>query len=320
VCAAIAGAGFASGREIEAFFARLGTASWLGAAAACAGVGMLVFMLTTLARKTGAASFPELYGRLMDRRCRDVMHLLHGLLALMTASAMVAAGGELGALALDMKGARFAGALAALLAGAGLAVSGVPALGRAGLALAAGMAGVYTALAFAPAAGAAFSGEGLVATVPMGLLYAAFNGALAGGVIVAAGRREVRPAQTGVAVALLMLVMLLPANAALLRCDERLRQTALPTVVMAARWGIGGYYIVVALMALSVVTTLGAMLASLRDQLAGLGVGRSAALALCAGAAALLSVCGFELLVNVVYPLLGWVSVFALLSLAFYVV
>ena len=316
-CAALVGAGFASGREVESFFARLGTGSWLGVAAACAGLGFLVFVLLTLAQSTGASSFPDLYGRLMDTRCRDIMHLLHGLLVLMTAAAMIAAGGELGALALDLKGARLVGALFVLLAGLALAASGVCALGQMGFILTLGIAAIYAALAFAPGS-SSFSGEGLMAAIPMGLLYASFNGALAGGVVVSAACEDVRPDRVGLLVALVMLLMLAPANAALTRCGERLRQTAMPTVVLAAQWGIPGYYAVIALMTVAVITTLGAMLSSLRDQAVSLGLPRTPALLVGTGLSVVMSACGFELLVNIVYPLLGWVCSFALLSLLFY--
>lgn len=319
ICAAVVGAGFASGREIEAFFTRLGAGSWLGVVAACAGLGLLTYVLVTLAQHTRAASFPDLYGRLMDSRCRYVMHLFFGLLTLITAAAMIAAGGELCALAFDWHEARMIGCAAVLLAGVALAALGVSALGRLGLAMAVCIAGVYTALALSQraATSSSFSVEGLAAAVPMGLLYAAFNGALAGGVTVAAAKEGVRPAQTGLLVAAVMLAMFVPANTALLRCDDQTRRMALPTVAMAACWGVAGYYIVIVLMLLAVLTTLGAMLSSLRDQATALGLPRPAALLLPAATALLMSVCGFETLVNVVYPLLGWVCAFALLSLVF---
>ena len=315
ICAALVGAGFASGREVETFFARLGRGSWLGVAAACSGLGFLSYAVMSLARRVRGANFPDLYGGLINGRCRTAMHLVHGLLTLITAAAMIAAGGELGALALDLPNARLIGAASVLLAGVGLAAAGIPALGRLGLAAAALIAGVYAALALTQNGRAAFSREGLAAAAPMGLLYAAFNGALAGGVMTAAAREDARPARTGALVALIMLSMLLPANAALLRCDARLRWAALPAVVMTARWGTTGYYTAIALILLAVLTTLGAMLSSLRDQAAALRLKRAPALAICAALAALASVCGFETLVNKVYPVLGWICAFALLSL-----
>lgn len=315
VCAALVGAGFVSGREIETFFSRLGVGSWVGVAAACAGLGFLTCALAALARRTGANTLPDLFGRLSGRRCRTAMRLLYGLLALVTASAMIAAGGELGALALDLRHARLIGAAAVLLIGAWLAAAGIPALGRLGLVMALAVAGLYAALAAGLDGEAAFSGEGLAAAIPMGLLYAALNGALAGGVMIAAAREDVRPARMGAAVALVMLAMLLPANAALLQCEERLRRAALPTVAMASRWGLAGYYILIALMLPAVASTLAAMLEALRDQAAELGLPHAPALAAAAFLAAALSAWGFPRLVNAVYPALGWACAFALLAL-----
>ena len=81
---------------------------------------------------------------------------------------------------------------------------------------------------------------------------------------------------------------------------------------------IPGYYAVIALMTVAVITTLGAMLSSLRDQAVSLGLPRTPALLVGTGLSVVMSACGFELLVNIVYPLLGWVCSFALLSLLFY--
>ena len=61
-----------------------------------------------------------------------------------------------------------------------------------------------------------------------------------------------------------------------------------------------------------------AMLTALRDTLAELGLPPCPALLAGACGAALISACGFGTLVNVVYPLLGWMCAFALVSLLFY--
>ncbi len=316
VCAAVAGAGFASGREIEVFFTRLGAGAWLGAMVASAGLGVVTAALMALARREQARSLPDLCGRLTGRRSGRAMHLLYGLLTLLTAATMIAAGGELGALALDTKSARAIGALAALIAGLGLAVSGIKAQGRAGMLLALAISAIYVALALTPGGADGLPTDpNLAAALPMGLLYASLNGALGGGVIIAASQENARPASVGVLTGFFLLSMLLPANAALLQCGARARRMALPTVALAAQWGVHGYHIVIGVMLLAVVTTLGAMLVSLRDQAASLGLRPSAATAAAVLPAAALSLCGFERLVNFLYPLLGWLCAFALLSL-----
>ena len=142
ICATLIGAGFASGREIVTFFSQFGGAGWLGVPLAGACVGWIVYLVLSLARQTGADSFPGLYGRLMNPACEDAMHLLYGMLCLTTAAAMLSAGGELFALVLPLNDARAFGVVMTLaLESAGLRTGdrGAVGLGRRAAARGAGL-------------------------------------------------------------------------------------------------------------------------------------------------------------------------------------
>jgi len=56
ICAAIIGAGFASGREIVSFFSGFSAASWLGIPVSAAGIGLLIYVIMLLAARTRARS------------------------------------------------------------------------------------------------------------------------------------------------------------------------------------------------------------------------------------------------------------------------
>ncbi|NLG24365.1 MAG: hypothetical protein GX558_03350 [Clostridiales bacterium] len=316
IVVAIVGAGFASGREVVAFFTDMGAASWLGVAAACAGAGYLCYAIMALAQSTGADSLPALYGRLMGAHCERAMHLVYGLLALLTGAAMLAAGGELGALALPTLRAREIGLALTLLASMLAAHSGVGMLAALGVALAPCMAAYYGAMLVTGPPGVAIADAGRLAlAVPMGMVYAAFNAAVAGGTACLAGGLARSPARAATWVALSLLMLLVPANAALLAADADVRRMVLPSVVLAARWGVAGYYASIAVMWMAVMTTLCAMLCSLAAQLGPLGLKPLPRLLVAGALVTLCSLAGFESLVGVGYPLMGLVCAMALMAL-----
>ena len=321
IVAAIIGAGFASGREIMTFFSEMGAASWLGVAIACALSGGIVAMLARLGAHTGAKSFPGRFGALMGQACEDAMHLSHGLLMAILAAVMLSAGGELGALVLPLHGARYIGM--ALTLACGLLAARGGALARLGGAMFPCIFLFFAALAldgrnvdasvYAQNAHAIYSGAPLAAL--LGAVYAALNLSLAGGVVLL---NPAQPRKVGLYTALLLAALLLPANVALLRHRETLQFVAMPSVVLAARWGSAGFYLCALCMYLSVVSTMAAAIASLRAQLAG--VRRSPwALAGILALSAFFSLSGFDFLVRSVYPLLGWLCALALAALAAFV-
>ena len=324
VVSAIVGAGFASGREIVTFFTCAGWASWLGVAAATGLLGALTAMLAALARRGGARSFPGIYAAAMGRECGEAIQLLHGVTMLLTATVMLAAGGELGALALPFRYAYPIALAATLLLGLVLARRDFRLLQGLGALLAPAMFVYYLCLALdgSPAPRPYLAAEvtvdlsgNVVAACFLGALYAALNAAMSGGVLAALAHGVLRPRRVGLLTGALLLALLVPANAALLRAGEGVRALALPGVVLAARWGTTGFYASVLVMWLSVLSTLAAALGSLRGQAAEVGLKPRLAVLAASLAALCLSVVGFQPLVRVGYPVLGWICAVTLLAL-----
>ncbi len=315
ICAAIIGAGFASGREIVSFFACFGAASFLGAAAASAGVGALVYAVMLLSARTQSSTFPRLYGALMGKPCEDAVSVLHSLLCLITASAMLAAGAELGALTFPVRHSHLLGFLLTLLAALAAVLSGFRILSGMGALLVPLTFLYFFAMAARGEYPVEFAADGFLPAVPMGLIYAAFNGALAGGTVCSAGLSGASPAQTARLTGGILFILLACANSALLRAGDAVRQMSMPSVVLAANWGVFGYYASITVMWLAILTTLTAMLHTIASQMTCAGVRKLPAVCISLLGAALISVCGFSSLVSAVYPLLGWVCGFTLVAL-----
>ncbi len=324
VTAAIIGAGFASGREIVTFFSCTGWASWIGIVLACVLIGALTAMLAEFARRTGAHSFPGIYAHAMNRACGDSVQVLHGVTMLLTASVMLTAGGELGALTLPLHGGYLVSMAVTLLLAVLLIRRRLRALGWMGMLLVPAVCIYYLGLAIDPEpasvramndAGALEMPGNVAAAGFLGMLYAALNAAMSGGVTAAQTRPETRPKRLGLLVTLMLLAMLIPANAALLRAGAGVRRLALPGVVLAARWGSAGFYVSAFIMWMSVVSTLAAALGSIGEQAQEAHLNPRTAVCLAALMAGCLSVVGFRGLVQVGYPLLGWACALILLAL-----
>ena len=318
ICAAIIGAGFASGREIVSFFSGFGAASWLGIAAASAGIGAIIYIIMKLSETAKPDSFPDLYGRLMGIPCRDAIHLLHGLLCLFTSASMLAAGSELGALAFPHQHARFIGYALTLSLAVAAVCMGLQTLSAMGAVLIPATSIYFLIIALKGAYSPPLLIDGILPSVPMGLIYASFNGALAGGTICESARKNASAKRTACLTALLFFALLGIANLAMLRVGDIIRQMTLPAVAAASALGAAGYYMSIAVIWLAVVTTLCAMLRSLRTQLLSLRTGQIPSLFLCAALPSLMAVLGFQILVDAVYPLIGWICSFALIALFFF--
>jgi uncharacterized membrane protein YkvI len=160
-----------------------------------------------------------------------------------------------------------------------------------------------------------FSIDMLPVALPMGILYACFNIALSGGTICVTAHKNTSPARTALLTGSLLFVLLCCANEALLRAGDAFRRAAMPSVVLSMQWGTAGYYVSILVMWLSVLTTLCALLHSLRAQLLSFRLSPASSLLLPSLSALMLSVCGFDRLVDTGYPLLGWICCCALLAL-----
>lgn len=320
--AAIVGAGFASGREIMTFFTGMGWASWIGIVCACVAVGLLTAMLARFQLRSGARNLPAVFGAEMGKPCEDAVHGLYGLLMLLTASVMIAAGGELGQLALPLHSAAYVGMALTIIASMVTAFYKGNGLAMLGALLAPAIVVFYVCLAADgrpapvtfPDRTAAVVGS-VPLTIIMGVLYAALNVTMAGGAVLIHCDRGVSPRRVGYMTGGMLFLMLAAANAAFLLAGPGIRNLAMPSVVLAARFGSAGYYISIAVLWCAVVTTLTAAFQSLHAQAVSLGLRPLTAMALIVALALLFALIGFAPLVDIGYPLLGWSCALALLAL-----
>ncbi len=302
LCGAVIGAGFASGRELAAFFARFGPWSWAGVAVS---VGLMGILCLEMMRRPGAAGMPEAWqGRFMGR----VWQGLFGSLLAVTGGAMLAGGGEVAALMLPLHGAREIGLIIMLAAGWRLArgeSAWLAAVSR-GLILCL-IAMIAAGLWLPPQPGVVLQ-NGSWEAVLQGLCYGGFNMALAAPVAAMTGSRMNRQEQTRCAAGFVAVITLLLAcgNGVLLRHPALLGEN-LPFVQLLAGLGPMGYGLCGTALYLAALTTLTACLRGLRAIC-------PAHMGLLAAGIVLLSMVGLEGIVGRVYPVLGGGCVLLLMA------
>ena len=307
VMGAMVGAGFASGREVMAFFSRYGGYSWaLIALCVFCMAGMTYWMMAR------AQSVRDLTP---GGKAAPIGRAAWALLFALTGGAMTAAAGEMAALTVPIRFAREIGAGATLL----LCVFQRRRAGRIGAAMGKLL---LPALVLALLLCLSVSGEsvptpswtlrGAVRALLCALGYGSLNVTLSAAVICEAGRgkSKIEKRKTALLCGALMGALLLLSNAVLLR-HAALREAALPTVALLNRIGKEGYYLCAATLYLAIATTLTAQVRGLSALLPEKG---NALLSAAIPAAA--SLIGFEGIVGAAYPLLGWAAaVMAALSL-----
>jgi uncharacterized membrane protein YkvI len=323
VNAAVAGAAFSSGREAASFFAVAGWASWIAVAVAAGLFGALMGMLCHFAIETGAQNLPGIYYKKLDARCGDAMAVVHALLMLMMGAVALSTAGELGMLSLDGSYPQLISAGLALAVALLLTYRGMRPLTALGVIVTPAFIIFFLALALDPRptrAGAYlsestldFRGNVPVAIV-LGALFAFLKAAMAGGVT-AARARGLRASRFGFACGGILLVMAACLNGALQRGGRELWGLSLPAVVLAARWGVAGYYASIYVMWLGCASVLACALGSIMS-LFTRAVSRPACALLTAASVALMSTTGLKSLVGVGYPMLGWICAISLGALA----
>ncbi|MBR6186590.1 MAG: hypothetical protein IKQ41_10050 [Clostridia bacterium] len=299
VIGAMVGAGFASGREIMAFFSRYGAYSW-ALIALCAFFMTSLMHAVMLRAESVAALTPKGIAAPLGRA-------VWRLLFTFTGGAMLAAAGQMGALTVPIRYARELSAFFTLLfcvfqprdadkIGAPMGKLLIPALIAALiLCLRSEGSAVLTPK---------WTGkEGIIALISA-LGYGALNVSLSAGVICEAGqgksKREKRKTAllSGIALGALLLI----ENSALLLHGEAV-DAALPTVLVLNRFGKEGFYLSAAVLYLAVVTTLNAQIRGLSSLLPEKGNR-----ILCFFMTAAASQLGFQGIVQTVYPALGWAA------------
>ena len=260
---AVVGAGFASGQEIVSFFSRYGWHSWWLIVLCAAVMAALCGLCMYQASRTGACGC---WCRMLPGWLPQGCVLL---LMIVTGGAMTAAAGQMIALAWANDWAYSTGVVGSLLLAWKLSFGSQRGLAWLGMLLTASLA---VAAGFCLVVLPPFSGAVLTANVrPLGLLgaglravgYAAMNLTLVLGVVCrCAGKRK----NHGRAAALFGVVMAAlkgMSNALLLRHPHLLNQP-LPMVRLLAAFGKQGFWASVAVMYVSILTTLSAVIYALR--------------------------------------------------------
>lgn len=264
--AAAAGVSLASGRQAVVFFAQMQGASWIGVLTASALFGALCGLVARAAAQTGSGSFVDVCARTLSGRWGMAVGMLYGLIMALAAAAMLAESGRLAELALPLHNAYWMGVVLSLGLASALCIRGMRGWGAASLALC-GMFYAALALDLRPVriygnyeTELRLSGSVLAAML-MGALHAALSGSMAAGSAASGGARS--PVRLALSSGAMMLAVLAAANAALLRGGEKLLSQALPTVVLAARWGKAGFYGCILVKWMCAVATLSAALGAL---------------------------------------------------------
>ena len=308
--AATAGAGYASGRELVVFFAQLGWAAWIAVPFACLAFALMIGAVCRCARESGAAG---LWRRLGPRAGRFAAWL-HALLMAFIAAVMLESAGELGALALPVRGGWLWGAALALAAAGLMNLDGQRLLPWLGLATVLASAAFYAALAIDPRPVRVYlRGETALAlrgnpwaAVLLGLAYAAMNACVAGGAVARFTTGRINPSRVAALSGGMLGALLASACAAIARGGDTLLAQAMPTVVLAARWGIAGFWLSVGVGFLCAATTLAAALGVLLDRLREGGPAKRSAARMLALAAALPAAFGLSGALAKGYAALGW--------------
>ena len=325
VNAAVIGASFSSGREAASFFACTGWASWCGIAVSAALFGLLMGMICHFAIETGARDLPGIYYRKLDARCGDTIGVVHALLMLMMGAVALSTAGELGMLALNGSYPYLIAAAVAVLLALAVTLSSFRPLSSLGLLLTPLFIVFFAALALDPrpaTAGAYIKTATLdlrgnfPVAVLLGALFACLKAAMACGVA-AANASGLKPWLFGTMCGALMALTAAAVNWALQRAGAGVWALNLPSVVLAARWGVFGYYICIFVMWAGTVAVLSCAIASIMA-LFSARVSRPASSLITAAGIIVMSVTGLRSLVSVGYPMLGWICAMCLCALALF--
>lgn len=324
VAAATAGTGFSSGREVVLFFAQMGRASWIGVAFASAMFGMLCGVVCHFAKQTGAESFYGVCIHVLGTRQGSVVAVVQSLLAAVSAGMMVVVAGAMAALTLALKHAFWIGVVLSVGIALLLCMHRMRGMSGAGMVIPVVCVLFYTALALDPRkitihqrfeVVPELSGS-TTAALMLAMLHAALNASVAGEVTACFANRVEKPIRFGIGCGAIMFLLLSAANAALLRGGEKLLVQALPTVVLAARWGVFGYYAAIVAMWLCAVATLAAGIGSLAGRIAEKSISGMTLFGFFLLGAMVSALRGFEEFIEWGYPLLGCAGAISLTGLA----
>lgn len=307
---AVIGAGFASGREIVAFFTRYGVHSWwLILLSAAVMVGLCV-LLQRAAEKGASGCWCELY-RERPRWIRYGAQACAVLLMAVTGGAMVSASGHMVALLWPGQWAYPIGAVGTLIAAWVLGFASLRPLSwlsgaLTALFLAASMAVLSrdVPVVYARLSQPVMAGD-LVWAGVRAVAYAAMNLTLAIGVVCRCSRRSSRSiCRMSLSFGLTLVAMLFVSNYLYLKHPELLSE-AFPIVRLMSMFGRTGFVMSVSMLYLAIFTTLAAVIYALRNAVEKRVHGTTMRALATMGLPLLVSLIGFEGIVDGLYAPAG---------------
>lgn len=272
------GAGFASGREIAAFFAQYGR--WGYAGIASAGIMLL------LSGEPMPAAWRHHW---QEKIWRAVLSVL----LITTGGAMLAGAGEICERVVPIRWSYQIGMASTMIIGWLLAEktkSGLALVSK-GLTLALGIQ-LIKAFCVQPMEGASITAYGWQGAIASGMCYGGFNAALQWP-IVAAAASSVKDKKRAVKISVMFILMLLTAGMILIRRHPAAMGEAMPFLVIMKRGGAEGYYTFVLNLYIAVLSSLTACIKACKGKhihLIGMFI---------------ISCVRFDGVVNSLYPMLG---------------
>ena len=285
---AMAGMGFATGREPALFFTQFKVAAWMGLLTASVVFGLLV------AGVVRRGVNPPV-GDGLSRIC-EALRLL---LASLVAAIMLARLGRTGAMTLPLRYGYAVGVLLGLLAALALAGMkdrwgmGFIIVGFAGIFCAANAVDPRPAQVYTTALVEFKMAGDIGMAILLAIVYAALNACVAAWGIANLQYGTLRPVGLGVKAAFLLCAVLITANLALLRGGNVIIAHPMPWVALSARWGITGFWFCAGMQALCAAATLSAALNLLLGRLFTGSRSRGSALCAIAVGAILFGVLSF---------------------------
>lgn len=326
VWASTAGISFSTGRQVVLFFTQMGWASWIGIAFAASAFGLLCGMICHFALRTEEKSFSGIFARILDSRQSMVVSALHSLLMAFIAGMMIASTGSLAALTLPLRNAFWIGVLFSTGLALLLSMHRMKRLRFLGTLALLASAIFYFSL-FLDSRPVRIpsryetvpelSGNLSVALL-LSVLHAAMNASIAGEAVACFASRPQRPMRLGLLCGAMMFALLSAVNAALIRGGDRLLSQELPTVILAARWGVFGYYASLMVMWLCSLSTLTAALASLASRMNDAAGSKGTVILTLFASAACSAVLGFEKYFESMSPTLACAAAFCFCGLICY--
>jgi len=264
IVAVALGADYASGRVLAAFYAQTARASWLGVLMTGVVFGLVVGLLSHLARRNGTRCMAELLHRVSGGVGWGAVALYYAAL-LVAACMMLDRAGHAGALALPVENAALYAGGCALLFAVVLVFCGDVTVQTAGGGFLFCLLAFQLALLILGSLPDKLRMSGAVelrlrdscgAALILTALHSAVCICLSAGTVVRFSGGRVRSAWLGIWCGGILAALLAVGNAVLRGGNDELLTLKIPFVALASSWGKGGFYVSLALEYSAAVMTL----------------------------------------------------------------